>query len=111
MARTCCPQYTIRLDSLAFKPNKKQKQVMNRWGRYLSTGETPGSTGHAAVDQQTGTGCRPDKGKGKGKAKEDGSWVDTLRTWETLALEAEHGHRFEVSSRLWNISVLREIPD
>ncbi|ORX33890.1 arginine-tRNA-protein transferase [Kockovaella imperatae] len=36
MGRTCCPQYTIRLDAQAFKPSKKQRQVINRMNRYLS---------------------------------------------------------------------------
>jgi hypothetical protein len=38
MARTYCPQYTIRLDATTFLPSKKQRQVMNRWNRFLSTG-------------------------------------------------------------------------
>jgi dihydroxyacetone kinase-like predicted kinase len=33
--QTCCPQYTIRLKSDAFKPTKNQKQVLKKLERYL----------------------------------------------------------------------------
>ncbi|ORY30381.1 arginine-tRNA-protein transferase [Naematelia encephala] len=42
MARSCCPQYTIRLDVSAFKAGKKERQVVNRWNRFLSDGIKPG---------------------------------------------------------------------
>jgi hypothetical protein len=44
---------------------------MNRFNRFLETGEKPGEEGKP--DATGGT-----KGKGKGKAKED-SWIETLR--------------------------------
>ncbi|TFK76012.1 hypothetical protein BDN72DRAFT_831455 [Pluteus cervinus] len=36
---SCCPQYTIRLDALQFKPSKSQRKVLNRWNRYVLEGE------------------------------------------------------------------------
>jgi arginine-tRNA-protein transferase len=89
MARTCCPQYTIRLDSTGFKPDKKHRQVINRFNRYLSTGEKPGEAEKSNVDNG--------KGKGKGKGKE-GSWIDTLRECQT-GYGAKDGqkHTFRVS--------------
>ncbi|CAM9227586.1 unnamed protein product, partial [Discosporangium mesarthrocarpum] len=39
MHETCCPQYTIRLDTHNFKANKGQRQVLNRLHRYLKGGE------------------------------------------------------------------------
>ncbi|KAF8631547.1 hypothetical protein AX15_002303 [Amanita polypyramis BW_CC] len=36
---SCCPQYTIRLDALAFKPSKSQRKVINRWNRYVLYGK------------------------------------------------------------------------
>ncbi|THH12257.1 hypothetical protein EW145_g155 [Phellinidium pouzarii] len=33
MRRTCCPQYTIRLDALEFAPSKKQRKVVHRYSR------------------------------------------------------------------------------
>ncbi|KAK4212217.1 arginine-tRNA-protein transferase [Rhypophila decipiens] len=35
---SCCPHYTLRLDSAAFKPTKDQRQAVNRFNRYI-TGE------------------------------------------------------------------------
>ncbi len=31
----CCPHYTIRLDSDAFKPTRNQRQCINRFNSYL----------------------------------------------------------------------------
>ena len=42
MARTCCPQYTIRLDARAFKPNKSQRSAINRFARFVRTGDLAG---------------------------------------------------------------------
>ena len=96
MARTCCPQYSIRLESLEYKPNKKHRQVINRFNRFLLTGEKPGeSESSTAPGGNGGAG----KGKGKGKGKESVDWIETLR-----AHQAGHGlgsgevnHKFEVS--------------
>ncbi|KAG7562710.1 hypothetical protein FFLO_01870 [Filobasidium floriforme] len=39
-ANTCCPQLTIRLDAMAFKPEKDRKlrQILNRWKRFVMEG-------------------------------------------------------------------------
>ncbi|SPQ27605.1 301dd9cc-9340-41c1-b80a-eedff2a1316f [Thermothielavioides terrestris] len=36
---SCCPHYTLRLDSTQFKPTKDQRQAVNRFNRYV-LGET-----------------------------------------------------------------------
>jgi len=88
MARTCCPQYTIRLDSTQFKPDKKHRQVINRFNRYLTTGEKPG----AASESNTSA-----KGKGKGKGKQESSWIDTLRECQAgYSTEKDQKHTFRV---------------
>jgi len=97
MARTCCPQYTIRLDSTEFKPDKKHRQVMNRFNRYLAAGEKPGET---SDDKQNSRGNGKAQGKGKEKGKAEASWIDTLREGQTgygQAKTGEQKHRFEVS--------------
>lgn len=38
MARTCCPQYTIRLDESQFRPGKQLRRVLARFNRYVLTG-------------------------------------------------------------------------
>ena len=91
MARTCCPQYTIRLDSTQFKPDKKHRQVMNRFNRYLSTGEKPGEASGDIISSKG-------NGKGKGKGKQEGSWIDTLREGQTgYTVEKGQKHTFRVS--------------
>ncbi|KAL2265448.1 hypothetical protein VTJ83DRAFT_6548 [Remersonia thermophila] len=32
---SCCPHYTLRLDSAAFKPSKAQRQAINRFNRHI----------------------------------------------------------------------------
>ncbi|WVQ76004.1 hypothetical protein IAR50_005640 [Cryptococcus sp. DSM 104548] len=80
MARTCCPQYTIRLDALNFKPSKKQKQVVNRFNRFLGEGAKPG--GSILVDEARGSekgGLAGNAGGGKkGKGKANGSKRDLI---------------------------------
>lgn len=94
MARTCCPQYTIRLDAEEFKPNKKQRQVMNRWNRFVGEGVKPGedgggvpSAGGSGAERLQGKVYANRKGKGKGKAVEIG-FLETL-----LEYEAGYGQR------------------
>ncbi|KAH0840053.1 hypothetical protein J3R83DRAFT_1020 [Lanmaoa asiatica] len=45
LRRSCCPQYTIKLDALAFKPSRSQRKLLNRWNRFVRDGgkadETP----------------------------------------------------------------------
>ncbi|KAH6971805.1 arginine-tRNA-protein transferase [Ilyonectria sp. MPI-CAGE-AT-0026] len=33
--RSCCPHYTIRLDSSQFKPSRAQRQTLNRFNKYV----------------------------------------------------------------------------
>ncbi|RDA92251.1 hypothetical protein CP533_5738 [Ophiocordyceps camponoti-saundersi (nom. inval.)] len=33
--QACCPHYTLRLDSLQFKPSRDQRQTINRFNRYI----------------------------------------------------------------------------
>lgn len=102
MARTCCPQYTIRLDSAGFKPDKKHRQVMNRFNRYLATGEKPGE----GKDGDATTGKNKGKAKGKGKSKPE-SWIDTLRDGQAgyAGGGAGYKHNFEVNCIIHVIGV------
>ncbi|KAJ8595281.1 hypothetical protein M405DRAFT_849733 [Rhizopogon salebrosus TDB-379] len=36
--RSCCPQYTIRLDAVAFKPSRSQRKLINRWNHFVIQG-------------------------------------------------------------------------
>ncbi|KAI0729359.1 arginine-tRNA-protein transferase [Fomitopsis betulina] len=39
LKRSCCPQYTIRLDANQFKPSKSQRKLLNRWNRFVLYGD------------------------------------------------------------------------
>ncbi|EIN10566.1 hypothetical protein PUNSTDRAFT_112398 [Punctularia strigosozonata HHB-11173 SS5] len=39
LKRSCCPQYTIKLDALEFKPTKSQRKAMSRWTRFVVHGD------------------------------------------------------------------------
>ncbi|PCH41274.1 hypothetical protein WOLCODRAFT_100182 [Wolfiporia cocos MD-104 SS10] len=39
LKRSCCPQYTIKLDALHFKPSRGQRQLVNRWNRFVLDGD------------------------------------------------------------------------
>ena len=99
MARTCCPQYTIRLDAGRFKPGKKHRQVVNRFNHYLAEGfkpgEDPNKTGH--TDPATKGG----KAKG-GKGGKGAQWdlMQELKRYEGDSEEITT-HRFTVSLTLF----------
>ncbi|KAI9136540.1 arginine-tRNA-protein transferase [Paraphysoderma sedebokerense] len=35
LPKSCCPQYTIRLDTTKFKPSKQHRQVINRFNKFI----------------------------------------------------------------------------
>jgi len=41
MEKTCCPQYTIRCDTLQFHPSRSQKRVVRRLNTFLANGVMP----------------------------------------------------------------------
>jgi hypothetical protein len=111
MARTCCPQYTIRLDAQAYKPSKRHRQVVNRFNRFLEGEDETGEDGPSkigdcdmnGVSAQGGPvkkksgGAGKDKGKDKGKGKATPwDFMTELRKYE-VGFGQEGKHRFEVS--------------
>ena len=93
MARTCCPQYTIRLDARTFKPDRKHRAVINRFNRFLETGskdiqpEAVAPSSSANIPPPSGKGgissaAQGGKAKGKGKAGPY-DWMHELHKWES----------------------------
>ncbi|KAL1944264.1 hypothetical protein VTO73DRAFT_3449 [Trametes versicolor] len=41
LKRSCCPQYTIRFDTLEFKPSKSHRKLLSRWNRFVVHGDVP----------------------------------------------------------------------
>ncbi|KAI8929916.1 arginine-tRNA-protein transferase [Entophlyctis helioformis] len=59
LSKTCCPAYTIRLDTTAFECSKGQKKVLKKMRRFLSDGGRSGgastvTAAGASADAQTG---------------------------------------------------------
>ncbi|XP_066917674.1 arginyl-tRNA--protein transferase 1-like isoform X1 [Clytia hemisphaerica] len=65
MDRTCCPQYTIRLDVTNAKLRKSQKKVIKNFNKYLTTGIRPKQP--SKTDQ---------KASGGGEVDEDNNCID-----------------------------------
>lgn len=40
LMRSCCPQYTIRLDAIQFKASKSQRKLVNRFNRWVYHGDS-----------------------------------------------------------------------
>ncbi|KAI0303879.1 arginine-tRNA-protein transferase [Russula brevipes] len=48
LKRSCCPQYTIKLDATEFKASKSQRKLVNRWTRFVLCGDGAGGGGGGA---------------------------------------------------------------
>ncbi|KDQ08279.1 hypothetical protein BOTBODRAFT_38109 [Botryobasidium botryosum FD-172 SS1] len=82
MKKTCCPQYTIRLDALTFGPSKSLRKLLGRWNRYVLLGESSGAQ----------------SAKQKGDSA-PASFVDALHASEATFLKpgTSSKYRFEVT--------------
>ncbi|KAK0206531.1 arginine-tRNA-protein transferase [Desarmillaria ectypa] len=87
MKNSCCPQYPIILDTLAFKPSKSQRKLVNRWNRFVVQGK---DDDEMAVDDPKK--LRPSKSKSKNP---DFVWPNAIHASESGFIETAH-HKFEV---------------
>ncbi|KAF9482516.1 hypothetical protein BDN70DRAFT_432045 [Pholiota conissans] len=88
----CCPQYTIRLDTLKFQPTRGQRKLLNRWNRYVLYGESDSSV--MDVDESSKSkSCR------KGKALPPFTTLPAAihEAEEGFHNESETAHTFEVT--------------
>jgi arginine-tRNA-protein transferase len=68
LKRSCCPQYTIKLDATEFKASKSQRKLVNRWTRFVLCGDSAaGSSGSGAAGNAPTTSS---KRKGSSSSKE-----------------------------------------
>ncbi|KAI0352829.1 hypothetical protein OH77DRAFT_1427947 [Trametes cingulata] len=85
MKRTCCPQYTIKLDALEFKPSKSQRKLLNRWNRFVLQGNNKGASD-------------PKSAKGKGKAVHVFNLTEDIHAGErSFVKDLTPAHNFEVT--------------
>ncbi|KAF9226438.1 hypothetical protein BS17DRAFT_864238 [Gyrodon lividus] len=59
LRRSCCPQYTIKLDALTFEPSRSQRKLVNRWNRFVRHGDDSDATPDQPKQKgrQTATFC------------------------------------------------------
>lgn len=85
---SCCPQYTIRLDALEFKPSKSQRKLINRWNRFTLHGEAEWNT----MDEQ------PKSLNGGKSAAKSFSLSSSIHAAESdFVTEAKPSHEFKVT--------------
>ncbi|KAF9782811.1 arginine-tRNA-protein transferase [Thelephora terrestris] len=89
MKRTCCPQYTIKLDALEFRASASQRKLLNRWNRFVLHGDASGDAlGHKK-------GAKPKHAK---KGAPEHSLIESIHAPEKHVLGEEHSaHEFEVT--------------
>ncbi|KAG2146708.1 arginine-tRNA-protein transferase [Suillus clintonianus] len=69
LRRSCCPQYTIKLDAIAFKPSRSQRKLINRWNHFVMQGhksETSDSLLQGVASKPT----RPFKSEGNASKRD-----------------------------------------
>ncbi|RPD67049.1 hypothetical protein L226DRAFT_529443 [Lentinus tigrinus ALCF2SS1-7] len=94
LRRSCCPQYTIKLDALAFKPSKSQRKLVNRWNRFVIHGDQ--KDGDVSMDG-TEESSKSTQSKGKGRAEHVFDLVNDMHAAEASFLNDQAPvHKFEV---------------
>ncbi|KAI8141537.1 arginine-tRNA-protein transferase [Fennellomyces sp. T-0311] len=86
LSKSCCPQYTIRLDAKEFKPTKSQRKVINKFNRYIEGSWKPNK------DEEMDQDSKPQQSKVNYDTKK--SLIENIHQ-----VEQGHGdyeHKFEV---------------
>ncbi|KAI0774383.1 arginine-tRNA-protein transferase [Fomes fomentarius] len=98
LRRSCCPQYTIKLDALEFTPSKSQRKLINRFNRFILYGGSEKQDEDVPVDG-TKRNAMKSPAKGKGHADHVFNFIDDIHAAEVSFLEngISPAHRFEVT--------------
>ncbi|CDO68698.1 hypothetical protein BN946_scf184652.g25 [Trametes cinnabarina] len=109
LKRSCCPQYTIKLDALQFKPSKSQRKLLNRFNRFVSQGDSREASNDPVQSASTNFGpdahlrtSQPSQhmGKGKGKGVHIFELTKDIHASEVAFTQCDTpmAHKFEVKS-------------
>ncbi|KIO18649.1 hypothetical protein M407DRAFT_149326 [Tulasnella calospora MUT 4182] len=71
LSRSCCPQYTIRLDVRQFKPSRSQRKVIYRFNRFI-LGDGEAGEDHGGEGNNAGPAGQPEGGPSSSKKKQTG---------------------------------------
>ncbi|EJU06406.1 hypothetical protein DACRYDRAFT_103351 [Dacryopinax primogenitus] len=99
MGRTCCPQYTIKLDALGMKAGKSQKGVVKAWNKFVVEGEK-----EVVGDGTMQVDVKPVKKKGRDNAPFDLPKAIHASEMSYLPEESTPAHEFEVVLELSSYS-------
>ncbi|EIM88514.1 uncharacterized protein STEHIDRAFT_95770 [Stereum hirsutum FP-91666 SS1] len=96
LKRSCCPQYTIRLDALEFKPSKSQRKLLNRWNKHIIYGEDDNGTDAVGTSVGNSSTKTPNKPPNKSPPA---SFVSLVHASETSFITdgIDPAHKFEVT--------------
>ncbi|KAI9000901.1 arginine-tRNA-protein transferase [Trametes punicea] len=98
LKRSCCPQYTIKLDALQFKPSKSQRKLLNRFNRFVIHGDQRDVDDPMEGTNQEASRTVPVKDKGKSKATHVFELTkDIHRSEHAFAQDESPRHKFEVT--------------
>jgi len=103
MPRTCCPQYPIRLSATEFVPSRSQRQLVNRWNRYVQSGDAVDNVTNATNDFDTKDSHRSSSktlADAKGSKMPQFSWTSSLHASEQTFIgdsTPSSRHTFEVT--------------
>ncbi|KZT20813.1 hypothetical protein NEOLEDRAFT_1100325 [Neolentinus lepideus HHB14362 ss-1] len=88
LRRSCCPQYTIRLDALEFKPSRSHRKLVHRWNRFILEGDSS--------DKMDGS--QSSKPKVKGANNASFHLISSIHESErSFISDGESVHAFEVT--------------
>ncbi|KAI9486987.1 MAG: arginine-tRNA-protein transferase [Benjaminiella poitrasii] len=99
LEKSCCPQYTIRLDTTKFAPSKSQKKIIHKFNRYIIGSWDPHST-----EKTTKTNSKESK-----KEKRPDNYVQ-IQSLQDMVNESEitSDNKYEFKSELEPSSFTKE---
>ncbi|OSD04358.1 hypothetical protein PYCCODRAFT_1364194 [Trametes coccinea BRFM310] len=99
LKRSCCPQYTIKLDALQFKQSKSQRKLLNRFNRFVIHGDNRGADDPMEGTSKEASKAAQKSGKGKGNTAHVFELTKDIHASEVNFLDANSpaAHNFEVT--------------
>ncbi|KAI9307120.1 arginine-tRNA-protein transferase [Cunninghamella echinulata] len=91
LRKSCCPQYTIRLDTTEFKVSKSQRKIINKFNKYIEGTWQPA---HEMINDNSKETTKKKKGNNN---IEPTTLIDMIRSAETNSCkEGDYAHSFKI---------------
>lgn len=107
MEKSCCQLNTIRLEAEKYKPNKKQRKIMNRFNRYLLGTYEPAKLkdNEEKKEMQVDTNSQT-KGKNKSNEETKESQILNSALQQCLSQNSEFLQSKDIDIRSFDLSKL-----